>query len=65
MKLILNADDFGLSQSVNKGIVECLQNGLVTSTTMMMNTPYTDEAIKLAKEHNIKNIGIHTAGSLL
>ena len=59
MKLILNADDFGLSQSVNKGIIECLEEGLVSSTTMMMNTPYTDEAIKLAKEHNIKNLGIH------
>ena len=59
MKLILNADDFGLSQSVNKGIVECLQNGLVTSTTMMMNTPYTDEAINLAKDLKLDNVGIH------
>ena len=59
MKLILNADDFGLSASVNKGIIECFNEGLISSTTMMMNTPYTDEAIKLAKEHNIKNIGVH------
>ncbi len=59
MKLILNADDFGLSASVNKGIIDCFNEGLISSTTMMMNTPYTDEAIKLAKEHNIKNIGIH------
>lgn len=59
MKLILNADDFGLSPSVNKGIVECYNSGLISSTTMMMNTPYTDEAISLAKENNIKNIGIH------
>lgn len=59
MKLILNADDFGLSASVNKGIIECFNEGLISSTTMMMNTPYTNEAIKLAKEHNIKNIGVH------
>lgn len=59
MKLILNADDFGLSPSINKGIVECIQQGLISSTTMMMNTPYTDEAIALAKEHNLKNVGIH------
>ena len=59
MKLILNADDFGLSQSVNKGILECLDEGLISSTTMMMNTPYTDEAIKLAKDRELKNIGIH------
>lgn len=59
MKLILNADDFGLSPSINKGIVDCFKEGLISSTTIMMNTPYTDEAIHLAKEHNIKNIGIH------
>ncbi|MBO5102478.1 MAG: ChbG/HpnK family deacetylase, partial [Clostridia bacterium] len=57
MKLILNADDFGLSPSVNKGIVEAFQQGIISSATMMMNTPYTDEAIELAKKHNLKNIG--------
>lgn len=59
MKLILNADDFGLSPSINKGIVECFEKGLISSATMMMNTPYTEEAIELAKKHNLKNIGIH------
>lgn len=59
MKLIINADDFGLSPSVNKGIVECYRDGLISSTTVMMNTPYTDEALRLAKENGIKNIGIH------
>ncbi len=59
MKLILNADDFGLSPSINQGIIDCFNEGLISSTTMMMNTPYTDEAIRLAKEHNLKNVGIH------
>ncbi len=59
MKLILNADDFGLSPSVNQGIVDCFKEGLITSASMMMNTPYTDDAIKLAKKHKLKNIGIH------
>jgi len=59
MKLILNADDFGLSSSINRGILECIESGLITSTTMMMNTPYTEEAINLAKAHNLKNVGIH------
>jgi len=59
MKLIINADDFGLSDSVNKGIVECFQNGLISSTTLMVNTPYTEKAVALAKKHKIKNIGIH------
>ena len=59
MKLILNADDFGLSPSINQGILDCFDEGLISSTTMMMNTPYTDDAIRLAKEKGIKNIGIH------
>jgi len=59
MRLIINADDFGFSPSVNRGIVECYKSGLITSTTIMMNTPYTDEAIQLAKDNNITNIGIH------
>ena len=59
MKLIINADDFGLSDSVNRGIVECYQKGLISSTTVMMNTPYTEKAIELAKKHKIKNLGIH------
>ncbi|MBQ7977052.1 MAG: ChbG/HpnK family deacetylase [Clostridia bacterium] len=59
MKLIINADDFGLSESVNRGIVDCYKEGLISSTSIMMNTPYTDQAIELAKKHDIKNIGIH------
>ncbi len=59
MKLILNADDFGLSPSINKGILECFNEGLISSSTVMMNTPYTDEAIKIIKDNNLKNIGIH------
>ena len=59
MKLIINADDFGLSPSINRGIMDCLQAGLITSTTMMMNTPYTAEAIKIAKDAGLKNVGIH------
>ena len=59
MRLIINADDFGFSPSVNRGIVECFENGLITSTSIMMNTPYTDEAIDLIKKHNITNVGIH------
>ena len=34
MKLILNADDFGLSPSVNKGIVEAFQQGIISSATI-------------------------------
>ncbi len=59
MKLILNGDDFGLSHSINRGIVEGLSQGFLTSATMMMNTPFTDEAIEYARKLGLKNIGIH------
>lgn len=36
-RLIINADDLGLTTGVNRGILECWQNGIVTSATMMAN----------------------------
>ena len=38
-KVIVNADDFGLTQSVNRGIVRAYMDGVVTSTTLMVNMP--------------------------
>ena len=43
-KLIINADDFGLTNSVTYGIYDCIINGVVTSTTQMMNTSATELA---------------------
>lgn len=59
MKLIINADDFGLSESVNNGIVDCLQAGVVTSTTIMMNQKGVDHAIDLYKQGLVPEIGLH------
>lgn len=36
-RLIVNADDFGLTRGVSRGILECYQHGIVTSTTLMVN----------------------------
>lgn len=36
-KLIVNGDDFGLSPGVNRGIIESYLNGILTSTTLMVN----------------------------
>lgn len=58
-KIIINADDFGMSSSVNRGIVEAMTKGIVSSTTIMMNMPKAQEAIEMAKQHNITSIGIH------
>ncbi len=48
-QLIINADDFGLCESVNKGIVETHTSGVLTSTTLMTNMPAAEHAVELAK----------------
>lgn len=65
MKVIFNADDFGLSKGVNLGILEAYQNGVVRSTTMMAQMPGFDHACRLHREHPGLAIGLHltlTAG---
>lgn len=59
MKLIINADDFGLTKGVSDGILDCIEKGVVTSTTAMVNGLYFEKAIEEAKKRNFKDIGIH------
>ncbi|MCG9681187.1 carbohydrate deacetylase [Vibrio sp. Isolate23] len=59
MKLILNADDFGLTESVNLGIADCFHAGTVKSTTIMMNQPAVNHAIQLYKSGLIRHVGLH------
>ena len=50
-KLIVNADDFGLSEAVNYGIISAYKNGIVRSTTIMAGMPAFDHAVELLKEN--------------
>ncbi len=59
MKLIINADDFGLSKSISDGIIEGILGGFITSTTVMANMEYAEYAIKEAIKNNINCIGLH------
>ncbi|PFW54217.1 chitin disaccharide deacetylase [Bacillus cereus] len=68
IQLIVNADDFGLTEGTNYGIIDGHINGLVNSTTMMMNMPGTEHAVHLAKEYKTLGVGVHlvlTAGEPL
>jgi hopanoid biosynthesis associated protein HpnK len=58
-RLIINADDFGLSSGVNRAIVEAHDLGIVTSATLMANSLAFDEAVQLAKSANRCSIGCH------
>lgn len=59
IQLIINADDFGLSQSVNKGIIKAHCEGILSSTTIMANMPYFEEASNLAQQHTDLGVGVH------
>jgi predicted glycoside hydrolase/deacetylase ChbG (UPF0249 family) len=58
-KLIINADDFGYSEEITLGIKEALDYGLVTSTSLIVNKDYSEQALDLAKEIKKVSVGIH------
>jgi len=58
-QLIVNADDFGLTPGVNRGILEAHEKGIVTSTSLMANTPGFDDAVRLARITPDLGVGFH------
>lgn len=68
MKLIIEADDLGLSKSITDGIVDGINGGYITSTNIMANMPFAKYAVEKAVGNNIKSVGLHfnlTAGEPL
>ncbi len=59
MKIIINADDFGLSPGVNYGIIDAHRNGFVNSTTMLTNMASSEHAFELMKSHPKLGVGVH------
>ena len=58
-RLIVNADDFGLTSGVNRAIIEGNRFGIVTSATLMANAKSTNAAIDLAKAEPGLKTGCH------
>ena len=58
-KIIINADDFGISRGTTLGIIDAHRYGVVSSTTAMMNMPYVGEALKQAAQYPDLGVGIH------
>jgi chitin disaccharide deacetylase len=58
-KLIVNADDFGLTAGVNRGIVESSSGGVVSSTTLMANGPAFEDAVVAARSVPNLSVGCH------
>lgn len=58
-RLIINADDFGLTRGINRGIVELHQAGVLTSATLMANGPAFEDAAEAARAHPALGVGCH------
>jgi hopanoid biosynthesis associated protein HpnK len=58
-RLIVNADDFGVTRGVNRGIIRCFREGIVTSTTIMANGDAFEDAVELARANPELGVGVH------
>jgi predicted glycoside hydrolase/deacetylase ChbG (UPF0249 family) len=58
-RLIVNADDFGASSGVNRGIMECHRAGVVTSASLMVTGAAAQEAIALSRANPELAVGLH------
>ena len=57
--LIVNADDFGRSPGVNRGIMRAHQHGIVTSASLMVRWPAAEEAAEYARINPRLSVGLH------
>jgi chitin disaccharide deacetylase len=57
--LIVNADDFGYTPGVNRGVVEAHERGIVTSASLMVDQPAAGEAAAYARSHPELSVGLH------
>lgn len=58
-RLVVNADDFGWSRSVNRGIVETHRTGIVTRTSILATGSAFEDAVELALANPTLGIGVH------
>jgi chitin disaccharide deacetylase len=58
-EVIINADDFGLTRGVNKGIIRAHRDGILTSTTLMANGAAFDDAVEKARATPSLGVGCH------
>src|SRR5262249_17402554 len=58
-RLVVNADDFGRSPGINAAVIRAHREGILTTASLMMNEPATDEAVQLARENPRLGVGLH------
>src|SRR5436309_5780269 len=57
--LIVNADDFGASRGINRGILEAHARGILTSTSLLVNTAWSREAAESSRATPELSVGLH------
>ncbi|MDQ6654716.1 MAG: ChbG/HpnK family deacetylase [Verrucomicrobiota bacterium] len=57
--LIVNADDFGLTDGINRGIIEAHEHGIVSSASLMVRYPAAAAAADYARTHPAISVGLH------
>ena len=57
--LIVNADDYGQSAGINRGIIETHERGIVTSASLMVRWPAAGQAAAYARSHPSLSLGLH------
>jgi len=60
-RLIVNADDFGRSTSINQAVVRAHGEGILTSASLMVNETACDEAVAMARQNPRLGVGLHLA----
>jgi hopanoid biosynthesis associated protein HpnK len=58
-RLIVNADDFGRSASINQAVIRAHREGILTTASLMVNEPACEEAVALARENPTLGVGLH------
>src|SRR5688572_12904896 len=57
--LIVNAEDFGRTAGVNRGVIQAHRDGIVTSASLMVRWPAAVEAAEYARTHSTLSVGLH------
>ncbi|QIR75864.1 ChbG/HpnK family deacetylase [Sulfurospirillum diekertiae] len=59
MNIIINADDFANSMAMSETICRCFDEGMLTSTSMMINTPYVEDAFEKIRQRPSLRVSLH------
>lgn len=58
-RLVVNADDFGRSHSINEAVIRAHREGVLTTASLMVNEASCGEAVELARQHPALGVGLH------